>query len=99
MNKAYSFYLNGKPLNSKKFKPTETLENVRKSLKNKIDSTIIFIYNEKPIDIIDESKFSIQEIENNGKVYLQNDTSNLQSFKIYLNQQLLTEYMGKEEIR
>ena len=98
MNKAYSFYLNGKPLNSKKFKPTETLENVRKSLKNKIDSTIIFIYNEKPIDIIDESKFSIQEIENNGKVYLKND-SNLQSFKIYLNQQLLTEYMGKEEIR
>ena len=97
MNKVYSFYLNGKPLNAKKFKPTETLENVRKSLKNKIDSTIIFVNNEMPIDINDESEFSIQEIEDNGKVYLKNDTSNLQSFKIYLNQQLLTEYMGKED--
>ena len=97
MNKVYSFYLNGKPLNAKKFKPTETLDNVRKSLKNKIDSTIIFEYNVMPIDINDESEFSIQEIEDNGKVYLKNNTSNLQSFKIYLNQQLLTEYMGKED--
>jgi hypothetical protein len=97
MNKAYSFFLNGKPLNAKKFKPTETLDNVRKTLKNKIDSSIIFLNNEMPIDINDESEFSLQEIEDNAKVYLKNDTSNLQSFKIYLNQQLLTEYMGKED--
>ena len=33
MSKAYSFYLNRKPLNAKKFKSTETLDNVRKIFK------------------------------------------------------------------
>jgi hypothetical protein len=50
-----------------------------------------------PIDINDENVFSLQEIEDKGKIYLNSVELNLQTFKIYLNQQLLTEYKGKED--
>ena len=95
MNKAYSFYLNGKPLNAKKFKPTETLDNVRKSLNNKIDSTIIFLNNEMPIDVDDESGFSLQEIEDNGKVYLKND-ANYNKNNNNINPQEINEQVNKQ---
>lgn len=97
MSKAYSFYLNGKPLNAKKLKSTETLDNVRKLLKNKIDSTVLFFKNEMPIDINDENEFTLEDIEDKGKIYLMNDSSNTKSFEVYLNNQLLTKYEGNDE--
>ena len=80
MSKAYSFYLNGKPLNAKKLKSTETLDNVRKLLKNKIDSTVLFFQNEMPIDINDENEFTLEDIEDKGKIYLMNESSNTKLF-------------------
>jgi len=97
MSKAYSFYLNGKPLNAKKFKSTETLDNVRKLLKNKIDSTVLFFQKEMPIDINDENEFTLEDIEDKGKIYLMNESSNTKSFEVYLNNQLLTKYEGNDE--
>ena len=80
MSKAYSFYLNGKLLNAKKFKSTETLDNVRKLLKNKIDSSILFFQNEMPIEINDENEFTLEDIDDKGKIYLMNESSNTKLF-------------------
>ena len=78
-------------------KSTETLDNVRKLLKNKIDSTVLFFKNEMPIDINDENEFTLEDIEDKGKIYLMNDSSNTKSFEVYLNNQLLTKYEGNDE--
>ena len=78
-------------------KSTETLDNVRKLLKNKIDSIVLFFKNEMPIDINDENEFTLEDIEDKGKIYLMNDFSNTKSFEVYLNNQLLTKYEGNDE--
>ena len=78
-------------------KSTETLDNVRKLLKNKIDSTVLFFQNEMPIDINDENEFTLEDIEDKGKIYLMNESSNTKSFEVYLNNQLLTKYEGNDE--
>ena len=50
-----------------------------------------------PIDINDENEFTLEDIEDKGKIYLMNDSSNTKSFEVYLNNQLLTKYEGNDE--
>ena len=97
MSKAYSFFLDGKPLCAKKCQPTETLNNIRNiSLKNKIDDTIIFLNGDIPIDKSDEKDFNLDEINISGKINLKHDESNLKSFQIYLNGVYLTDFNANE---
>ena len=74
MIKIYSFILDDKPFIAKKFKPIETLYNVRIAFKTKINSTILFTYEKIPILIEDETKFTLEDIEDSSKIYLK--TSN-----------------------
>jgi len=85
-SKVYSFYLEGKPLCAKKCYPVETLSKFRKILGSKINSNIIFLRENVPIEIEDENDFSLENIDNSGKIYLQQSTSNLNSYKVYLNE-------------
>jgi len=95
MIKIYSFILDDKPFIAKKFKPIETLYNVRIAFKTKINSTILFTYEKIPILIEDETKFILEDIEDSSKIYLK--TSNQKNFKIYLNGKLLIDYNGNEK--
>ena len=97
MNKPFSFILDNKPLIAKKFSPKETLDNVRSEMKNKLNNSISFLYDEAPIDINDENKYCIEEIEKSGKIFLTYNTSIVKSYKIYLNEEFLTDYKGNED--
>lgn len=98
MSKHFSFFLDGKGYCAKKFNPKESLNNIRKALKNKIDSSIIFYYkDETPINIDDEQNYSLEEISKDEKVFLKHDSSNFESFQIYLNGNLLTDYEGSKD--
>lgn len=96
MSKAFSFFLDGKALCAKIFKPIESLNNVRSTLKNKIDDSIIFLNGEVPIEISDEKDFTLEEIGSTGKIYLKHDDSNLKTFKIHLNGKYLFDYNANE---
>ena len=95
-SKVYSFYLEGKPLCAKKCYPVDTLSKFRKILGSKINSNIIFLRENVPIEIEDENDFSLENIDNSGKIYLQQSTSNLNSYKVYLNEKYLSDYNGNE---
>ena len=95
MIKIYSFILDDKPFIAKKFKPIESLYNVRIAFKTKINSSILFTYEKIPILIEDETKFTLEDIEDSSKIYLK--TSNQKNFKIYLNGKLLIDYNGNEK--
>jgi uncharacterized membrane-anchored protein len=69
-SKVYSFYLDGKPLCAKKFNPAETLTKIRIALSSKINSSTIFLRENVPIEIEDENDFSLENIDNSGKIYL-----------------------------
>ena len=91
MLKPYILYLDGNPIIAKKYKTNETLNNIRKNLNKKIDSSIKFLNHEVPIDIEDEYKYILKEIEDTGKIYLQHNT-----YKIIFNEKFLTDYFGDE---
>ena len=97
MKKPYSFILDEKPFVAKKFGEKEYLNNVRIALGKKLDTSIIFLYNNTPIEIIDEKEYTIQDVEQSGKIFLKHDSSNLKTYKIYLNKIYLTDYEGREE--
>lgn len=95
-SKVYCFYLDEKPLCAKRFNPNETLNKIRIALNTKIDPTIIFLKENVPIEIEDENDFSLENIDNSGKIYLKRSVSNLSLFKIFVNGTYFTDYSGNE---
>ena len=43
-----------------------------------------------------EQKYSLEEISKDDKVFLKHDSNNFETFQIYLNDNLLTDYEGSK---
>ena len=95
--KAFSFFIDGKGAIAKKFNPKDNLNLVRKTMKDKLNSSIVFYFKEAPIDINEEEDYTLEEIAKEEKVFLKHDISNLQNFQIHLNGKLLTNYSGAND--